>query len=205
MIRVGARAAVAGSRPPRSLRSSWSPLNRFGRETVLAVVSSDDPAAFCDQVRTRLVGALTLACGDRDVAEELAQDTLVKVWERWAQVKAMDSREAWVFRTAFNLAHSWGRRTGAERRANRRAGTNERWTSDDDLAEVVAVRRAVACLPDRQRAVIVTRFYLGYDVAATAALLGCAPGTVKAATHQALENLRRSGLVNDLPEEVRAT
>lgn len=169
-------------------------------------MSRDDPADFCDQVRTRLVGALTLACGDRDVAEELAQDTLVRVWERWAQVNVMDSREAWVFRTAFNLASSWGRRRGAERRANRRAGTDERYSpSEDDLAEVIAVRRAVACLPDRQRAVIVTRFYLGYDVAATAALLDCAPGTVKAATHQALENLRRSGLVNDLPEEVQAT
>ena len=48
------------------------------------------------------------------------------------------------------------------------------------------------------------RFYLGYDVAGTAALLGCAPGTVKAATHQALANLRASGLTADLPEEVEA-
>jgi hypothetical protein len=46
-----------------------------------------------------------------------------------------------------------------------------------------------------------TRFYLGYDVAGTAALLDCAPGTVKAATHQALANLRASGLVDDIPEE----
>jgi DNA-directed RNA polymerase specialized sigma24 family protein len=63
------------------------------------------------------------------------------------------------------------------------------------------VRSAVSALPDRQRAVIVARFYLGYDVAGTAALLDCAPGTVKAATHQALANLRTSGLVDDIPEE----
>lgn len=117
----------------------------------------------------------------------------------------MDSPEAWAFRTAFNLAGSWRRRKGAERCAYRRAGPGERHSVGEDLAEVIAIRRAVAGLPDRQRAVIVTRFYLGYDVAATATLLGCAPGTVKAATHHALGNLRRSGLVNDLPEEVQAT
>ena len=168
-------------------------------------MSGDDPAVFCEQVRTRLVGALTLACGDRDIAEELAQDTLVRVWERWAHVSALDSPEAWAFRTAFNLAGSWRRRKGAERRANRRTGPTPGSSSGDDLAEVLSVRRAVAGLPERQRAVIVTRFYLGYDVAGTAALLGCAPGTVKAATHHALENLRRSGLMTDLPEEVQAT
>ena len=62
---------------------------------------------------------------------------------------------------------------------------------------------SVACRTG-QRAVVVARFYLGYDVAGTAALLGCAPGTVKAATHQALANLRASGLTADLPEEVEA-
>jgi DNA-directed RNA polymerase specialized sigma24 family protein len=63
---------------------------------------------------------------------------------------------------------------------------------------------AVAGLPPRQRAVIVARFYLGYDVAGAAALLGCAEGTVKAATAHALANLRRSGLVHDPIEEVTA-
>jgi RNA polymerase sigma factor (sigma-70 family) len=161
-------------------------------------MSDADAAAFCDRVRTRLVGALTLTCGDRDVAEELAQDTLVRVWERWAQVSAMDSPEGWTFRTAFNLASSWRRRRAAERRANRRATEREPAPQDGAIAETEIVRRAVSSLPERQRAVIVARFYLGYDVAGTAQLLGCAPGTVKATTSQALGNLRRRGLMPDI-------
>ncbi len=45
------------------------------------------------------------------------------------------------------------------------------------------------------------RFFLTLDVRETAEVLGCADGTVKAATHQALASLRRSGLIDD-PEEV---
>jgi RNA polymerase sigma factor (sigma-70 family) len=166
------------------------------------VVVDEEAGAFCDRIGPRLVGALTLACGDRSVAEELAQDTLVRVWERWPQVRRLDSPEGWAFRTGFNLAGSWRRRRSAEHRANRRSLPGAAPDPIGDLAEAATVRRAVSRLPERQRAVIVARYYLGYDVAGTAELLGCAEGTVKAATAHALANLRAAGLAADLPEEV---
>jgi len=163
-------------------------------------VDRSEPAAFCDAIRDRLVGSLTLYCGDQRIAEELAQDALVRVWERWPQVGAMDHPEAWAFRTGVNLANSWHRRRAAERRAHRRHGVPDEVvdaTEPVDHAQVDAIRRAVEALPDRQRATVVARFFLGLDVAETAELLGCAPGTVKAATHKAIANLRTSGLIDD--------
>jgi RNA polymerase sigma factor (sigma-70 family) len=65
-----------------------------------------------------------------------------------------------------------------------------------DAAESIAVRVAVRSLPPRQRAVIVARFFLGFDVAETAQILGCRTGTVKANTFKALANLRRAGLLD---------
>ena len=59
---------------------------------------------FCAQVSPRLVGSLTLYCGDRLLAEEIAQEALVRAFERWGRVGAMASPEAWAYRTAFNLA-----------------------------------------------------------------------------------------------------
>ena len=53
----------------------------------------DDPAGvvgFCQRVRPRLVGTLGLLCGDRDVGEELAQETLARVWLRWGRVRELD-------------------------------------------------------------------------------------------------------------------
>jgi RNA polymerase sigma-70 factor (ECF subfamily) len=162
------------------------------------------PEELCDSIRERLVGALTLATGERAVGEELAQEALVRAWQRWPQVGRMDSPEAWTFRVGFNLAGSWRRRAAAERRAHRWRGVPAIVHDDPDGAETEAVRVAVAGLPPRQRAVIVARVYLGHDVAGAAALLGCAEGTVKAATAHALANLRRSGLVHDPIEEVTA-
>ena len=89
--------------------------------------SGRDPATFCEALSRRLVGSLVLFCGDRMVAEELAQEALARALERWAQVSVMMSPEAWVYRTAFNLARSAHRRRAAERRALKRmvAGTRE--------------------------------------------------------------------------------
>lgn len=107
-----------------------------------------------------------------------------------------------MVRVGLNLASSWHRRRQAEWRANRRSGDRD-VGADDDRAVAVAVREAVSTLPERQRAVIVARFFLGYDVAATAALLDCAEGTVKATTHQAIARLRTLGLVEDEEVPVR--
>ena len=160
-----------------------------------------DAAGFCREIRTRLVGSLTLYCGDRAVAEELAQEALVRAWERWDRVGAMASPEAWTYRTAFNLASSWGRRRSAERRAYRRSGSAEPLAVTPDTPTIETVRNAVAALPPKQRAAVVCRFYLAMTVAETAETLGCAEGTVKSSTHQALASLREAGLVDE-PEEV---
>jgi RNA polymerase sigma-70 factor, ECF subfamily len=148
---------------------------------------------FFARVAPRLVGSLTLYCGDRVLAEELAQEALTRAVERWSRVGAMASPEAWTYRTAFNLARSSFRRSAGERRARTRMSAA---APLPDTTDAIAVRDAVVALPPRQRAVIVARFYLGLDVAETARVLGCRPGTVKAHTFKALANLRMAGLTD---------
>jgi RNA polymerase sigma-70 factor (sigma-E family) len=152
----------------------------------------DDTAvvAFCRQVHPGLVAALTLQCGSRDVAEELAQETLVRVWERWDRVQSADSPEAWTFRVAFNFANSWWRRQQAERRARQRAGVRPT-VADADLGDAMAVRDALAQLPPRQRSALILRYFADLGVQDTATAMGCAPGTVKALCSQGIANMRR--------------
>ena len=157
--------------------------------------------AFYARVAPRLVGSLTLLCGDRGQAEEFAQDALARGYERWDRVGAMASPEAWTYRVGFNLARSSFRHTAAERRARGRLASP---APLPDTADAIAVRDAVRALPTRQRAVIVARFYLGLDVTETARVLGCRPGTVKAHTSKALANLRATGLT-DSEETVNDT
>jgi RNA polymerase sigma-70 factor (ECF subfamily) len=113
--------------------------------------------AFCRALRPRLVGVRALHCGDGSVGDELAPETLARVWERWPAVRQMDSPEAWAFRVAFNLSASRFRRVAAERRARSRLGTPAAVANELDRASVVAVRESVASLPDRQRLAVVLR------------------------------------------------
>lgn len=147
---------------------------------------------FAQDQHGRLVASLTLYCGDRWVAEELAQDALVRARERWSEVAQMQAPGAWLHRVAMNLANSRFRRRGAERRAYRRHGVDDATVTDPDAAEAVAVRRAIAALPDSQRAALVLRYFLDLSVAETAEAMGMRPGSVKSATHRALTAMREA-------------
>lgn len=150
-------------------------------------------AAFARHEHPRLVGALTLYCGDLGVAEELAQDTLVRCRERWSRVAAANEPGAYAHRVAINLANSRFRSRSAERRVLRRAAAGLEGAHEDPCsAEGLAVRRAVSSLPTRQREVIVRRFFLDEDVATVAVAMGLASSSVRSATTRALETLRMS-------------
>lgn len=148
-------------------------------------------AHFARQEHPRLVGALTLYCGDPGIAEELAQDTLVRCRERWDRVAGADRPGAYAHRIAINLANSRFRRRSAERRALRRVTDGAETAHHDPCgADGLAVRRAVSSLPPRQREVVVRRFFLDEEVAVVAGAMGIAPGSVRSATTRAIQTLR---------------
>jgi RNA polymerase sigma-70 factor (ECF subfamily) len=157
--------------------------------------------AFCRRIYPPLVGGLTLHCRDRGVAEDVAQETLVRVWERWSTGHITGRPEAWAWRVAVNLASSRFRRRAAERRAYVRLGRPSETAVAPDPADRLAVRDAVAALPERQRAALILRYYADLPVAEVATVLRCAPGTVKSLTHMAVESLRKR-LDDETVEEV---
>lgn len=144
--------------------------------------------AFCRREHRRLVGALSLYCGDVALAEEIAQEALYRACRRWSHVGDMAAPGAWVHRVAINLANSVYRRRRAERRAHERQLPVAAHAPDQ--AAALAVRQAVAGLPNRQRAVLVLRHFCGHSVAETAEVLGVSAGAVKQLTHRAITALR---------------
>jgi RNA polymerase sigma-70 factor (ECF subfamily) len=147
--------------------------------------------AFCRAAWPRLVGGLAAWCDSRAVAEELAQETLVRVWERWPKLADVRDPEAWMWRVAINLSRSNRRRAMAERRALQRVGgiriaPSESAVPDEELLA------SVRALPERQRRAVVLRHVVDLPVASVAEAMGCAEGTVRALTHQGVEQLRRT-------------
>jgi RNA polymerase sigma factor (sigma-70 family) len=163
--------------------------------------------AFCREIHPQLVGALTFYVGDQAVAEELAQEVLVRIWQHWAEVGTYTSPRSWAFRVAYNLANSGLRRRAAERRARARLDAPAAVDVDGGAwADRIAVRVAVAALPDRQRAAVVLRYFAGLPVDETAAAMGCPDGTVKALTSRAVARLRTVlGDAVDAPDDQTPT
>ena len=145
-----------------------------------------DLVQFCLVQHRRLVGLLSLYLGDRSTAEDLAQDTLVRVCRDWKKVRTMEAPEAWTRKVALNLANSWLRRL---RLRGRHTSMTDRGSTPDP-ADVIAVRRAVASLPRRQRSAVVLRYFEDLPVPEVAVAMKCAEGTVRALTSQGLTSLR---------------
>lgn len=133
---------------------------------------------------------LWLHVGDHHVAEELTQDTLVKICQHWPRVRRMDNVDGWVTTTALNMARSWWRRRYAERRTKRRAAAGPLGIEPSDAAGAIALRNAVAALPRRQREAIILRYWADLSVDATAQTMGCAAGTVLAAYRLSISRVR---------------
>lgn len=129
-----------------------------------------------------------LMLGDRGLAEDLVQTALTKTYASWGKVRDLGAARAYARTTMVNTAASWFRKKGWH---NEQPTDHLReQTYDQDPTVRPALMEALAQLPPRQRAVVVLRFYDDLSIAETARALGCAEGTVKSQTSDALAALR---------------
>ncbi|GLY98238.1 sigma-70 family RNA polymerase sigma factor [Actinoplanes sp. NBRC 103695] len=138
--------------------------------------------------------AVRLAGGDRQQAEDLVQETLLRAWR---YPEALDPERgavrSWLFTTARNLAiDAWRRRSVRVGEVMTDVLPEPPPDTDeaDRAVEAWTVAEALARLSQQHRDVLIECFYRGHSVAEAAARLGVPPGTVKSRTHYALRSLR---------------
>ncbi len=143
-----------------------------------------------------LLRTAVLLTGDVQLAEDLLQASLSRLYSAWHRVERADALDSYVRRIMVNQQISWWRRAWRHRETtvdpadlepHQRTATSG---VDLQVVERAALWRVVQMLPPRQRATIVLRFYEDLSEAQTAELMGCTVGTVKAATSRALTRLR---------------
>ena len=150
---------------------------------------------FAAEVSDPLLRTSFLMTGNAKDAEDLVQETLVKVARHWSRVRSMDHPAAYARRVLVNLViHDAERRTRQRMELQARDAAAE--TADekaaqalreiDDLAEF---RWALTRLPARQRAVLVLRYWADLPVADVADTLGCTEGTVTSTASRAATRL----------------
>ena len=137
-----------------------------------------DFGSFFEENRSRLFGALCLVTGNRQEAEEIAQDAFLKLWERWDRVSTLDDPTGFLFRTAMNVFRNRARRASlAARKALGLVERGDALAAVEDRDEMV---RAMRLLTPHQRAALVLTGYLGYSSEEAARVLGIRPSTVRA-------------------------
>jgi RNA polymerase sigma-70 factor (sigma-E family) len=149
---------------------------------------------FEDYVAARGAGLVRFAIlltGDPHRAEDLVQEALAKAYLRWHRIRRADNPDVYVRRLLVNGSrHWWRRRSSHELPVERTADRLAPGDIGAELAERDVMRRLISALPHRQRAVLVLRYYEDLDDASIAAILGCAPATVRTHAMRALNALR---------------
>jgi RNA polymerase sigma-70 factor (sigma-E family) len=132
-----------------------------------------------------------LLTGDWHTAEDLMQTCLAKLYRVWHRLDTGVDPDSYLRRMLVNTQRSWWRarwRQEAPVEVVPDRATGVDWQERQALADTV--RRALARLPARQRAVLVLRYFEDLPESQVADLLGCSVGTVK--TH-ASRGIRRLG------------
>jgi len=154
--------------------------------------SSDEFADFAAAAWPRLVRIAHMLTGDFHEAEDLVQTTLAKVYARWRRIPR-DEVHAYVRRALINNNRSRIRKrrvahllmpflpeTVHRVQAGHAEATERR----------AALIQALASLPDRQRTVMVLRYFEDLSDQEIATALNCSLGTVKTHARRGLAALR---------------
>ncbi len=145
---------------------------------------------------------------DADAAEDILQDTLLKVYSNAHRIDTSMPLAPWLYRVTVNLSYTWTTRH------------KKRWTSIESVVEHLIspmrhapdrvmehnemqtlTRQAIESLPFNQRVVVVLHYLNDLDLPEIAQILDLPVGTVKSQLFYARENLRHKlGTLNSMSE-----
>ncbi len=166
---------------------------------IAAIATECDRAAFAslfDFYAPRIKGFLMRTGSAAEVAEEIAQETMLLVWRKAALFDASRARAStWIYTIARNLRVDWLRheRTVSAATSYEVVEKDAPAQPDDEVAGAQrdeTVRAAMQALPSEQMAVVQLSFFEDKAHGDIARILGIPLGTVKSRLRLAMEKLR---------------
>jgi RNA polymerase sigma-70 factor, ECF subfamily len=177
----------------------------FDAELMLRVKEGDGASfgVLLEKHRTPVVRFLYRMVQDPGVAEELAQEVFLRVYRSRGTYEPTAKFTTWLFRIATHLALNSLRDAKNERLQERldddsadlpvrqvpdsRPSVEQRMVYQAKLDEI---RRAVATLPDKQRAAVLMHKYEEMEYSQIAKVLNCSESAIKSLLFRAYETLR---------------
>lgn len=199
VARAAERAEARATTRPAT-RPAAQPVRRPGTRPAARAAQTQTTVtypSFSSYVRARqpvlLRTARSLTANSCD-AEDLLQTALTKTYVAWERIEDHRALDGYVRRALLNTRTSQWRKRKVDEFACEELPEPETVGGAQDPAEQQALHdamwRAIAKLPDRQRAMVVLRYYEDLSEVQTAEVLGVSVGTVKSAVSRALGKLR---------------
>jgi RNA polymerase sigma-70 factor, ECF subfamily len=183
------------------------PGDRYGNPSAPgepATASSSDPDALAAELSHRFRDRLRFFAArrlrDRNLAEDVAQETLRRVLEalRAGRVQNLEALPGFLFETARHICQQRSRSDGREAKAYQRlagpGGEEPRLTSDP-LADLIteerreAVRLAFSHLAEGDQALLTMSYVEGLETEEIARRLDAQPGAIRVRRHRAVRRL----------------
>lgn len=146
-------------------------------------------AALVDRHAANLQGFLTRMTGNQTEAEDLMQDTWVRIARAARSFDPARKFRSWAYSIALNLARDARRHKLVRARA---PVDPPREPHDPISLDTIDVRSRISALPERLREVLVLRYFEGMGEVEMAEALQVPRGTVKSRLHTAIGALKRS-------------
>ncbi|HEU0130141.1 MAG TPA: SigE family RNA polymerase sigma factor [Mycobacteriales bacterium] len=146
--------------------------------------------AFAAAATPALLRTAYLLCLDRALAEDLTQTALARLYVAWPRLARRGELHGYARQVVVRAFVDERRRPWRRERATADLPDHAGAEPYGDVDERDRLRRAVATLPRRQRAVVVLRVWDDLSVAQTATALGISEGAVKSQLSRALDALR---------------
>jgi RNA polymerase sigma-70 factor (ECF subfamily) len=166
--------------------------------SLLRRIAEGDRAAFESFFRTyerRVYRYVARLLNDDGLANEVASDVMVEVWNGAGRYAGRSKPSTWVLGIAHHKALDCLRRTRRDAALLRLAEPARPETSDPESRAIESSTRAqieaaLETISPEHRAVLHLTFVLGYAQAEIAAIVGCPLGTVKTRVYHAKRALR---------------
>jgi len=168
---------------------------------LIFLAENDDPEAFATLYERHSRSAFSLAyrmMGERQAAEDLAQDAFLKAWRNAASYRAeRGSVRTWILSIVHNRGIDQLRSTASRRRTQEkieasapRSQPSEAFAETWRNSQREQVRQALRALPPEQLKVLELAYYSGYTHMEIADLLDLPLGTVKGRMRLGLQKIR---------------
>jgi RNA polymerase sigma-70 factor (ECF subfamily) len=177
----------------------------YDAELMLRVKEGDDASfsLLLGKYRLPVIHFMYRMVQNQSISEELGQEVFLRVYRSRATYEPTAKFTTWLFRIATHLALNWLRdgknEKGQERldddssQAASREVADRKPTVEHSMihqAKLEEVRRAVAMLPEKQRAAVLMHKYEEMEYSQIAAVLNCSDSAVKSLLFRAYETLR---------------